>query len=156
MNHGTVEGIFLAPDSGEPMEAVESVEAVADRGLRGDRYFHERGLYDRRSNLPEGTGVTLIEREALSALERDYGVTLEPSETRRNVLTRDVALNHLVDREFRVGEAVFEGVRLCEPCSYMERHADTGDAVEGLVHRGGLNADIVETGTIAEGDDVVW
>jgi hypothetical protein len=153
-NTGTLRGIFIAPDSGEPMAARESVEAVAGRGLRGDRYFRETGLYDRREELPDGTDVTLIESEALAALDRDYDVTLDPADTRRNVLTAGVALNHLVDARFRVGEGVFEGVRLCEPCGYMESAANAEGAVEGLVHRGGLNANVVESGEIALGDPI--
>ena len=153
-DRGTVEGIYIAPDSGEPMRSVDAVEAVAGRGLRGDRYFRERGLYDRRDDLPEGTGVTLVEAEALEAAKRDEGTTLEPRETRRNILTRDVPLNHLVDREFRVGEATLVGERLCEPCSYMESLADADGAVDALVHRGGLNATIVDSGTIAVDDEI--
>lgn len=151
---GSVEGIYIAPDSGEPMDAVESVEAVADRGLRGDRYFRERGLYDRREELPPGTDVSLIEREALDAAARDEGTAVDPQDTRRNILTEGVPLNHLVDREFRVGEATLVGVRLCEPCGYMESLADTPGAEDALVHRGGLNADIVSSGEIAVGDSV--
>ena len=153
-DRGTVEGIFVAPDSGEPMEAVESVEAVADRGLRGDRYFIDRGLYDRRDELPEGTDVSIIEREALDAAERDEGTTIDPLRTRRNILTRGVPLNHLVDREFRIGTATLVGVRLCEPCNYMESLADTEGAEAALVHRGGLNANVVDSGTIALDDTV--
>ncbi|MFC4543853.1 MOSC domain-containing protein [Halosolutus amylolyticus] len=151
---GTVEGIYVAPDSGEPMRERDSVEAVAGRGLRGDRYFREQGLYDRREDLPEATDVTLVEREALDAAARDDGTELRPRETRRNVLTRDVPLNHLVDREFRVGDATLVGVRLCEPCSYMESLAETDGAVAALVHRGGLNANVVDSGTISIGDGV--
>ncbi|WP_265110233.1 MOSC domain-containing protein [Halosolutus halophilus] len=151
---GTVEGIYVAPDSGDPMRERDSVEAVAGRGLWGDRYFRERGLYDRRDDLPEATDITLVEREALDAATRDEGTELHPRETRRNVLTRGVPLNHLVDREFRVGDATLVGVRLCEPCSYMESLAGTAGAVDALVHRGGLNANIVDSGSIAVGDDV--
>ena len=97
---GSVAAVYVAPDAGEPMTAVDDVEAVAGRGLRGDRYFHERGLYDERDDLPEGADVTLIEREALDAAAAEYDLDLDASETRRNVLTRDVPLNHLVDREF--------------------------------------------------------
>ena len=151
---GVVAGIFVASDSGEPMESRNSVEAVAGRGLRGDRYFRDQGLYDRRDDLPDGTDVTLIEREALEAARRDEATPLEPRETRRNLLTRDVPLNHLVDREFSVGEATLVGSHLCEPCSYMEGLADTEGAEAALVHRGGLNANVVESGAIAVGDAV--
>jgi len=136
------------------MEPVESVEAVAGRGLRGDRYFRGQGLYDRREELPEGTDVTLIEREALDAAERDEGTTVDPQRTRRNVLTRGVPLNHLVDREFKIGTATLVGVRLCEPCSYMQSLAETEGVEEALIHRGGLNANIVDSGTITVDDTV--
>lgn len=154
MSEGSIEAIYVAPDSGEPMEPVESVEAVAGKGLRGDRYFREQGLYDRRENLPEGTDVTLVEREALDAAEREHGVALDAAETRRNVVTRDVPLNDLVDREFAVGDATLVGVRLCTPCGYMESLAETEGAEDALEGRGGLNANVIESGTIAAGDPV--
>ncbi|WP_435364189.1 MOSC domain-containing protein [Haloarchaeobius sp. DYHT-AS-18] len=146
---GTVESIHIARESGEPVEAVESVEAVAGAGLRGDRYFDESGTFS--DGMPRG--ITLIEAEALEAAERDHDFTLEPGEHRRNVTTRGVALNHLVEEEFRVGDAVCRGVELCEPCSYLESLTKEG-AVSSLVHRGGLRAEIVETGDLAVGDSV--
>ena len=155
-NRGTVEALFLAPDSGDPMEAVDSVEAVAGRGLRGDRYFRERGLYDRRENLPEGTDVTLIEREAIDAAERKLGTSFPASKTRRNIVTSDTPLNDLVDAEFQVGGATVVGVRLCTPCSYMEGLADVDGAEDALEGRGGLNANVVDSGTISVADPVMF
>ncbi len=153
---GTVAGIYVAPDAAEPMQERESTEAVAGRGLRGDRYFHERGVYDRNDDLPESADVTFIEAEALAAVERDYDLELAPVETRRNVLTRGVGLNHLVDREFRVGEATFVGRRLCEPCSHMASLAGVEGAVEALVHRGGLEANVIESGEIGVSDPIQY
>jgi MOSC domain-containing protein YiiM len=98
--------------------------------------------------------VTLIEREAVERAAADYDLDLDPAETRRNLLTRAVPLNHLVDREFRVGEALLVGRQLCEPCGYMESLAEVEGAERALVHRGGLEADIVESGEIAVGDAV--
>ncbi|WP_435358744.1 MOSC domain-containing protein [Haloarchaeobius sp. DFWS5] len=146
---GTVDAIHLAAESGDPVEAVDSVEAVAEKGLRGDRYFDESGTFS------DGTprGITLIEAEAIEGAERDYGTTLDAGEHRRNVTTRGIALNHLVDREFRVGDAVCRGVELCEPCSYLESLTGEGVA-SSLVHRGGLRATVVESGTIRAGDSV--
>lgn len=144
---GAVTALWLAGErSASPTER-ETVEAVAGRGLRGDRYF--------RPADAEGPGVevTLVEREALRAAERDYDVSLPPGAHRRNVVTSGVPLNHLVGRQFRVGDAVFEGTGLCEPCAHMESLAVDG-AREALVHRGGLEARIVETGALAVDDDV--
>ena len=149
MPPGKVIAIHSAPAAGARMESLESVRAVAGRGLEGDRYFRRTGTYSRKEG-PDRQ-ITLIETEALEALERDYGMTLDASETRRNVATRDVALNHLVGRTFRVGEVTVRGLRLCEPCGHMERLC--GQRVRpGLVHRGGLRAEIVTDGVIRVGD----
>ena len=148
---GTVEAIHIAPAAGEPMDAVDAVEAVDGRGLSGDRYFSEAGTF----SGVEGTGrdLTLVEAEAIEAIEREADIALGPGEHRRNVTTRGVALNHLVGERFRVGEVVCAGRRLCEPCSHLE--SLTGEAViDALLHRGGLRADVVSGGTIAVGDDV--
>ena len=133
------------------MESVESVHAIAGRGLEGDRYFLGSGTYSRKKSADRE--VTLIETEAIEAIERDHGLPFEPGESRRNVATRDVELNHLVGRSFRVGQTTLQGIRLCEPCSHMERLC--GKPVRaGLVHRGGLRARIVAGGLIRVGDPV--
>jgi MOSC domain-containing protein YiiM len=133
------------------MQPLESVRAVAGRGLEGDRYYLREGTYSRQEG-PDRE-ITLIEIEALEALARDYGLTLDASESRRNVTTRDVALNHLVGRTFRIGEATVHSLRLCEPCGHMERLC--GKRVRpGLVHRGGLRAEIVRDGVIRVGDPI--
>jgi MOSC domain-containing protein YiiM len=144
---GAVTALWLAGERSASPNERETVDAVAGQGLRGDRYF--------RPADAEGPGVevTLVEREALQAAARDYDVAVPPGAHRRNVVTSGVPLNHLVGRQFRVGDAVFEGTGLCEPCAHMESLAVEG-AREALVHRGGLEASIVETGAIAVGDTV--
>lgn len=152
---GRVERIHIAPDSGEDPEPVDEVDAVAGRGLRGDRYFEDRGLWHQLEDPEQDAShVTFIEAEALEAIERDYDLTLDPGAHRRNITTRDIPLNHLVDEEFRVGEAVIRGVQLCEPCGYMQALAGEDGVGKALAHRGGLDAEIVESGTIAVGDSI--
>jgi len=133
------------------MQTVSCVRAVAGRGLEGDRYFTGTGTYSK--NPGSGRQVTLIEIEAIEGLKREYGVEIAPSQTRRNIATRGVALNHLVDREFFVGAARLRGMRLCEPCAHLEQLSARG-ARRGLIHRGGLRAEILTGGTIGVGDAV--
>ncbi len=133
------------------MRALAQVQAVAGRGLAGDRYHASAGT---DSNVPEpGREVTLVEAEVLEALQSDFGVHMEPGETRRNIATRGVSLNDLVGREFRVGQVTLRGVELCEPCAHITRLAGK-IALRGLVHRGGLRADIVRGGIIRVGDEI--
>ena len=131
------------------MKSVKEVRAVSGKGLEGDRYFYRTGTF---SNQP-GTGrdVTLIELEALEALQRDYAIELNPGQPRRNVVTRGMPLNHLVGIEFAVGAVTLRGTRLCEPCSHLEKLTRKG-TMRGLIHRGGLRADIVAGGVIRVGD----
>jgi MOSC domain-containing protein YiiM len=133
------------------MEALAEARAVAGQGLEGDRYFAKQGSFSK--NEGEGREITLIESEAIEALERDYGVKLAYGEARRNIVTRGVALNHLVGKEFSVGEVRVRGVRLSEPCNHLA--GLTQEKVRpGLVHRGGLRADILNDGVIRVGDAV--
>jgi MOSC domain-containing protein YiiM len=141
--------IHLAAVGGAPMKSVTNVLAVVGKGLEGDRYASNLGTY---SNQPgSGRDVTLIETEAIEALKRDYGIELDPGLARRNIVTRDVPLNHLVDKEFRIGEVILRGTRLCDPCAHMEKLTVKG-TLRGLIHRGGLRAEIIKGGMIRVGD----
>lgn len=155
---GTVERIFIAPDAGVEMREQTEVEAVAGAGLRGDRYFEEieTGTFvdwDPGEERSTGYDLTLIEREAVEAIEREADIELAPGEHRRNIETRDAALNHLVGERFRVGEVVCRGDRLCEPCDYLQDITQDG-VLSALTHRGGLRADILEGGVIHPDDEI--
>lgn len=152
---GTVEHIHVAGEAGGSPEPRETADAVAGKGLRGDRYFDAAGTFS-DSDRDVARHVTLIEAESLDAVEADYGISLEPGVHRRNITVRGVPLNHLVDRQFRVGDAMLKGAELCEPCSYLERKLAEEGVREALVHRGGLRCAVVEGGAIAVGDDVVF
>lgn len=144
--HGTgaVAAILVAPDAEQPLVRVDSAEAVAGRGLAGDRYCDGHGTFSGRGR---GYELTLVEAEALDAVDLPW------EQARRNVVTRGIALNGLVGARFRIGSVVCVGRRLCEPCAHLERLARPG-LLRPLVHRGGLRADIVEGGPIAVGDAV--
>lgn len=155
---GTVERIFTAPEAEVEMVEQSDVKAVAGSGLEGDRYFSEieTGTFvtwGPDEERPSGYDLTLIEREAIDGIEREAGVELSPGEHRRNIITRDAALNHLVGKRFRVGDAICRGDRLCEPCGYLQDFIEK-DVLEPLTHRGGLRADILESGRIRPNDEI--
>ncbi len=66
---------------------------------------------------------------------------------------RGMALDDLIGRRFRVGEVECFGQRRCEPCAHLERLTRSG-VLRGLVHRGGLRADVLSGGGIRTGDRV--
>jgi MOSC domain-containing protein YiiM len=144
---GRVEGIFITPNPGELPQPVDRVSAVAGSGLEGNRYFYADGA------APPGRAVTLIAAEAVEAFVGETGIELTPAETRRNVLTRGIDVNGLVGKRFRVGDVECVGVELCEPCLHLQSLTRPG-IIDDLLHRGGLNADILGDGTIAVGDRI--
>lgn len=135
------------------MHGVMEVTAIAGVGLEGDRYATRMGSFSAKPK--PGRQITLIEAEAIEALERELGLALAPGETRRNLVTRGVALNHLAGREFSVGVARLRGHELCEPCTDLARMTGKPQVLPGLIHRGGLRAEILEGGVIRVGDQFV-
>jgi MOSC domain-containing protein YiiM len=120
------------------------VAALEGKGLEGDRYAEGRGTF---SNKPAtGRHVTLVEAEALEAVAKTMDIGFDV--TRRNIVTRGVPLNHLVDSHFMVGEVHLRGMRLCEPCSHLSRLASNDELKTAFLHRGGLRAEIIKGGTI--------
>src|SRR5262249_22802404 len=141
---GCVEEIYLAGPRGTPRVRVDGVRAVARMGLEGDRFFGRKGGWMGR--YAPARQVTLIEAEALEAV-RATGRDFTGADARRNVVTRGVRLNALVGRTFRVGGAVLRGVERCDPCTHLGRQTYR-EVVRDLHERGGLRAEVVESGDI--------
>src|SRR6266446_2339572 len=149
MQNGMVESIHVASVAEGPPQSVAQAVAIPGAGLEGDRYALKVGTFYKPAPDHE---LTLIEAEAIEALRRDYRVELAAGDSRRNIVTRNVPLNHLVGKEFAIGDVRVHGIRLCEPCDHLQKV--TGKSViKGLLHRGGLRAQILTPGTIRVG---VW
>ncbi|MDN3919275.1 MOSC domain-containing protein [Roseateles violae] len=143
-----IERIFTrSPADGAPHEHRE-VELRAGAGIVGDRYFdkHEE----------PGQNLTLIEAEEIERFIAAHGRPQDLSITGRNLVTRGVRLNELVGREFMVGAVRLRGVELCEPClglgqALAEDGLTPAAVVKFFVHRAGLRADVLSSGSIAVG-----
>jgi len=150
MFEGTVISINIAPEAEAPMQSVSAVRAVPGQGLEGDRYFDHKGTFSKPQPDRE---LTLIEAEAIEALRSEFQVDFGLTASRRNIVTRGVPLNHLVDKEFWIGDVKARGLRLCEPCAHLQRLSHP-KVLPGLVHRGGLRAQILTEGMIRVGETV--
>ena len=143
----TVAHIFVAEKRGGPMGTVASVEALAQIGLRGDRYA------EASARPSPDYQVTLIELENIAAFTRTTGLELTPEMPRRNIVTVGVRLNAFVGKRFSVGQALFEGLELCEPCRLFAKRTHTA-VLEFFPGKGGLRARILSGGVISIGDPV--
>ena len=150
MFEGKVISINIAPSAEAPMQSVDEARAVPGKGLEGDRYFVRQGTFYKPQPDRE---LTLIEAEAIEAMKHELNVDYGLSDSRRNIVTRNVPLNHLVGKEFMIGEVKVRGLRLCEPCSHLQKLSHE-KVLPGLVHRGGLRAQILTEGTIRIGETI--
>jgi molybdopterin-guanine dinucleotide biosynthesis protein A len=132
-HHGKPAGTHL-------MHSVASVECVTGRGLRGDRFWDYK---------PDNPGqITFFAEEVHHALLAAlHPAPCAPTAYRRNVLTRGVDLNTLVDREFTVQGVRFLGMAECKPCYWMDQAVGPG-AEDFLKGRGGLRAKILSDGEL--------
>lgn len=148
MFEGRVEGIVIRSVKSGDVQVVDSAVAESERGLVGDHISLH--LAPEARNLADKQ-ITLIEAEALEAVQAEKGYSITHAESRRNLLTRGVPLNHLVGVQFRIGDVLLEGHRLCEPFSHLEKL--TGKTlIAHFLHRCGLRARIIEGGAIKVGD----
>ena len=147
---GRVVALFVAPKSAEEMVSLSSVQALADRGLEGDRFFRDSWSAINRSDK----AVSLIEDEVLELAAGELGVESIAQKTRRNIVTRGVPLIDLLQREFVIGKVRMRGIRLFEPCAHLVKVSRLPGIFKALNHRSGLKAAILSDGVITVGDRV--
>ena len=147
---GVVEAVAITDRAKAPLRLVASARALTGHGLEGDRYAAKAGTFRSGALTASGYDLTLIEDEVVDELVLADGSRLTYADARRNIVTRGVDLNRLVGRRFLLGDVECLGQHLCEPCAHLERLTQPG-TLRGLIHRGGLRADILTDGTIAPG-----
>ncbi len=155
---GKVLAIYIAPDSGAPMERIPSVRAVAGVGLEGDRYAVNKGMFQKAGKKPEKIRhVTLIAAEAILAANGGQVETFSREETRRNIVTYEVDLDRLIGKEFRIGTVRMLGTETATPCTQPSILAGKKDPTcfkAQFAGRGGIRAEILSDGEIAIGDPI--
>ena len=151
----SVVGLFVSPAIGQPMQTRMSVQALAGRGLEGDRYELGQGSF---SNLPRrgARHVSLIAREAMEAsneeLVRRGLIPFEPKETRRNIVVEGIDVYALLGHEFRIGAVRLRGSEPTLPCRIPSAVAGKTGFAEAYHNRGGIRAEVLSDGIISVGD----
>lgn len=148
---GTLDFIHVTPGKSQPMQRLAQARLIAGQGIEGDRYLLGTGTYSVKPG--EDRQVTLIESEMLSRVAMDCGEEIGVDEHRRNLTVTGVPLQHLVGLRFCVGECLLEGMRINQPCKYLNLMLKR-DVYMALWNRSGLNCRILEGGTIRPGDKV--
>lgn len=133
------------PPGEHPTIAVDTLECVAGRGIRGDRFFDYKPDYKGQITFFSGEIYDDLRTALLSLYD-----TPPPSVFRRNVITRGIDLNTLVGIEFIVQGIRFLGTGECSPCHWMNQAFGPG-AEAALKGHGGLRAKILSDGILRIG-----
>ena len=146
-----IERIFISPEAGAAQVECETIMLRSGMGVVGDRNF---GI----SKHP-GQNLTLVEAEEIERFCSEQARGPDLSLTRRNLITRGVRLNDLVNTVFRVGNVNLRGVELCEPCVILGRALSSDslarpDVVKQWLGRGGLRVDVLSDGQIVRGAQI--
>ncbi len=140
-----VERILISGEQGEAKIECESAELESGMGIYGDRNYGKR--------IYPGQNITLVEAEEIEQFCQEFGLAIDLSLTRRNLITRGIRLNGLINKEFKIGSAILRGVELCEPCLTLGNRLTNSSlspaaVVRRWLGRGGLRADIIKSGLI--------
>lgn len=144
---GIVKAICITAVAGGLMEEVSEVEAVTGQGLKGDRYATGEGSFNVGSQ--GSRQVTFMNAIFFEGSGFDF------RHSRRNLFVEGVELMWLIGREFQVGTARFRGIKYCDPCQRPSKLSGKSKSFkEVFFDRGGLIAEVIETGVIRLGDEV--
>lgn len=147
MASGRLEGIYICPVAGEPMQRVKEATLVWNRGIKGDRYGEGCGSF------PGERPVTIINQRFIAGTPWEHI-------HRRNLVMRGVELMYPFGRELKALIRVGENVRLqifkyCDPCERPGKIAQSEPGMrEALQDCGGVIARVIVGGIIREGDEV--
>jgi hypothetical protein len=152
---GTIVDILIANNAKEPLFHLNEVSIVENKGIIGDRYFHEVGSYSERLKDKHDFHVTLIEVEEIESFNKLTGLNYKSGIFRRNIVTKGIKLNNLVGKEFEINGVKLIGMRLCEPCKMLS--SIIGDEfLTKMAHKAGLRAKVLHSGDVKIGDIIKY
>lgn len=145
---GKIESLLIAKDIQSSMQKVNQVVLEEQKGIFGDRYYNQEGTFSTKGEIEPDRDVTLIEIEKIDEFNKNNNQNLTHEDFRRNIVVSNCDLNVLVGKEFQIGEVVLKGIRLCEPCKYLEKRLESPNFLKDMMHKAGLRAQIIKGGSI--------
>ena len=134
----------IAANNNEPIKEVNSIEVLANKGIVGDRHFHD--INDPYNQL------SLIESENIDDYNIRFGLDIPYIDFRRNIVTKGIQLNDLIGKKLKVGKVELEGIELCRPCRHLTEMLDQKNILKEFMRKGGLRCRILSSAKIKVGD----
>ena len=136
----------ITSNNNKKIEEVESIEVLANKGIVGDRHFDDY-------NDPY-CQLSLIESENIDYYNTKYGLNIPYIDFRRNIITKGINLNELINKKLQIGEVKVEGIDLCRPCRHLTEMLSQDNVLKEFLRRGGLRCRILSSSRISIGDKI--
>ena len=141
---GRVEAIWVKRAKRGVMDAVPTAELLAGEGVQGSA--------DRRGKRQ----VTLIEREAWSAMMAELSADVPPAARRANLMLSGIRLADSRGRVLRIGGTRIRIAGETKPCERMEEACAGLQEAMRPAWRGGAFGEVVTGGSISVSDAATW
>ena len=136
----------ITANNNQPITEVDSIEVLANKGIVGDRHFHD-------SNNPYNQ-LSLIESENIDEYNIKYGLNIPYINFRRNVITKGIKLNDLIEKKLKIGNVELKAIELCRPCRHLTEMLDQKNILKEFMRKGGLRCQILSSSKINIGDKI--
>ena len=136
----------IAANNNQPIKEVNSIEVLANKGIVGDRHFHN-------FNDPYNQ-LSLIESENIDEYNIKFGLDIPYIDFRRNIVTKGIQLNEFIGKKLKVGNVELEGIELCRPCRHLTEILDQKNILKEFMRKGGLRCQILSSSKINIGDKI--
>ena len=125
---------------------VNEISLIADKGIVGDRHFRD---YNDPFNQ-----LSVIESENIDEYNLKYKSNIPYLNFRRNIITKGIKLNDLVDKRIKIGSIELEVIDLCRPCRHLSEKLNRNDVIKEFLRKGGIRCQIINDGKIYLGDKI--
>ena len=136
----------ITANNNQPIKEVNSIEVLANKGIVGDRHFHE-------FNDPYNQ-LSLIESENIDDYNIRFGLNIPYIDFRRNVITKGIRLNDLVGKKLKVGSVELDAIDLCRPCRHLTEMLNQKNVLKEFLRKGGIRCQILSSSNIHVGDKI--
>ena len=138
--------IGIAKNNSQKIQGVKEINLIAGKGITGDYHFKD-------SNDPYNQ-LSLIESENIDYYNKEFNLNIPYLNFRRNVVTKGIKLNNLIDKKILIGEIEVKGINLCRPCKHLEQTLEQNNIIKEFLKKGGLRCEILNSGKISINDKI--
>jgi len=138
--------IGIAELNNKEIVEVNEIDLVAGKGVIGDRHFKD---YNDPYNH-----LSIIESESIDEYNRKHNLNIPYLNFRRNIITRGIKLNHLIEKKILIGNVQLDVIDLCRPCRHLSEKLKKDNIIKEFLKKGGIRCEILNDGKISISDQI--